>query len=145
MTLINKEELVEKIQERRKELLSKPGLIASSYYAEEDANILALINELCENDAQLTVTQPNGYSKLDAFKPGDIIYAFETQDYLTAIFQLPEDYKGEDCFDAEMIVFQKDTWSHELPGTTMFDVEPDMWFRPATEEDKEIFNSHFKK
>lgn len=47
MTLISKEELVEKIQERRKELLSKPGLIASSYYAEEDANILALINELC--------------------------------------------------------------------------------------------------
>lgn len=58
MTFITNEEIIHLLKERKKNHLSKPGRIADSYYAEEDANILTIINEMLENDAPLTVTQP---------------------------------------------------------------------------------------
>ena len=148
MALIDKEQLINKIEERKKELLSKPRLIANSYYAEEDANIIALIHSVNATEEPKVIEQPEKemfYRNLSFFSSGDIIYSPETKDYYAALFRMPENYNGEDYFKTDYIVYVNETWTNDLPGTEFFDIEPGLMFRLATEEEKKIFNDIFKK
>lgn len=78
---------------------------------------------------------------LNDFKPGDIIYSFENEDYFASVVKLPENFRGKDCFNCDMIVKKDGTW--ERCDDDCFDVCPGMKYRIANEEEVKMFNEAF--
>ena len=75
---------------------------------------------------------------LEGFSEGDIVYAFENEEYFACLFRMPR-WTGEKTLKCPLVVEGDNGWQYYSYGT-IFDIR-DQKYRLATEEEINIFQN----